>query len=42
MLSLIQKILRNLEDYLYKPSILIADDGDQITSGFKDAFGYTS
>ena len=41
MFSSIQIKLRNLEDYMYKPSILVADGGDQITSGFLDAFCYT-
>ena len=33
---------KKLEVYIYKPNILVADGGDQITKGFQEAFGYSS
>ena len=41
MFKAIQKQLNNLYDYTYRPNCLVADGGDQITSGFEMAFGYT-
>jgi hypothetical protein len=35
------KSLSDIYGYQYKPSILIADDADAITNGFKQAFNYS-
>ena len=38
MFSSIQKTLRNHEDYIYKPNILVADGGDQIRKRISRSF----
>ena len=42
MFNSVKKALRNLYDYGYKPTILIADAAPSITEGFQNAFGYNS
>jgi hypothetical protein len=38
----LKKALRDLFDYDYRPSILIADGAEAITNGFMEAFDYES
>ena len=41
MFNAVKKALNNIYEYEYKPTVLVADDGDQITNGLHDKFDHS-